>query len=149
MTQEALLQKIKHIQALAERGERGERDSARALLARLTWIRFIRFSCDQTPQIEAILNAADLLGKHGVKPYRLFVYMLVTDDLENAAFRVEQLKHLKGISLYAQPERNPRKGIMPNALQKEFAQRFVYGRCYLKESWTEYLSRHKERRLHE
>lgn len=35
MTQEALLQKIKHIQALAERGERGERDSARALLARL------------------------------------------------------------------------------------------------------------------
>ena len=35
MTQEALLQEIKHIQALAERGERGERDSARALLARL------------------------------------------------------------------------------------------------------------------
>jgi hypothetical protein len=75
--------------------------------------------------------------------------MLVTDDLENAAFRVEQLKRLKGISLYAQPERNPRKGIMPNALQKEFSQRFVYGRCYLKESWPEYLNRHKEGRLHQ
>ena len=35
MTQEALLQKIKHIQALAERGERGEKDRARELLARL------------------------------------------------------------------------------------------------------------------
>ncbi len=35
MTQEALLQKIKHVQALAERGESGERDSARAMLARL------------------------------------------------------------------------------------------------------------------
>lgn len=35
MTQEALLQKIKHVQALAERGERGERDSAHAMLARL------------------------------------------------------------------------------------------------------------------
>lgn len=29
MTQEALLQKIKHIQALAERGERGEKDCQR------------------------------------------------------------------------------------------------------------------------
>ena len=35
MTQDALLQKIKHIQALAERGERGEKDRARELLARL------------------------------------------------------------------------------------------------------------------
>lgn len=35
MTQEALLQKIKHVQALAERGEAGERDSARAMLTRL------------------------------------------------------------------------------------------------------------------
>ena len=123
-------------------------DRIAGILARLTWIRFIRFSCDKIPQIEAIMNAADLLRKHGVKPYRLFVYMLVTDDLENAAFRVEQIKQLKGISIYAQPERNPRKGIMPNALQKEFAQRFVYGRCYLKESWAEYLSRHTEGRLH-
>ena len=63
-------------------------------------------------------------------------------------YRVERLKRLKGISIYAQPERNERKGIIPNALQKEFAQRFIYGRSYLKESWGEYLERHKERRLH-
>lgn len=35
MTQEELLQKIKHVQALAEHGDGGERDNARALLARL------------------------------------------------------------------------------------------------------------------
>lgn len=35
MTHEELLQRIKHVQALAERGDRGERDNARVLLARL------------------------------------------------------------------------------------------------------------------
>ena len=117
------------------------------ILARLKWIRFIRFSCDQIPQIEAIERAAELLEGYGKKPYNLFIYLLVTKDIENAAYRVERLKRLKGISIYAQAERNDRKGIVPNALQKEFAQRFVYGRCYLKESWAEYLTRHKEKRL--
>ena len=124
-------------------------DRIAGILARLTWIRFIRFSCDQIPQIEAIERAAELLGNHGKKPYNLFIYLLVTEDVENAAYRVERLKRLKGISIYAQPERNERKGIIPNARQKEFAQRFIYGRSYLKESWSEYLARHKERRLHE
>ena len=122
-------------------------DRIAGILARLKWIRFIRFSCDRIPQIEAIERAAELLEGYGKKPYNLFIYLLVTKDVENAAYRVERLKRLKGISIYAQAERNDRKGIIPNALQKEFAQRFVYGRCYLKESWTEYLTRHKEKRL--
>ena len=122
-------------------------DRIAGILARLKWIRFIRFSCDQIPQIEAIERAAELLEGYGKKPYNLFIYLLVTKDVENAAYRVERLKRLKGISIYAQAERNDRKGIIPKALQKEFAQRFVYGRCYLKESWEEYLTRHKEKRL--
>lgn len=116
-------------------------ERAAQIIARLHWIRFIRFSCDQTAQIDAIFHAAALLAKYGIKPYRLFVYLLVTKDIENAAFRVEQLKRLKGISLYAQPERNEREGIIPNAVQKEFAQRFIYGRSYLKESWLAYCKR--------
>ena len=113
------------------------------VLARLKWIRFIRFSCDQISQIDAIIHAAELLEKSGKKPYNLFIYLLVTKDIENAAYRVEKLKRLNGISIYAQPERNDRKGIVPNAMQKEFAQRYIYGRCYLKESWPEYMQRHK------
>lgn len=114
------------------------------ILARLKWIRFIRFSCDQTSQIEPIMRTAKLLEKNGKKPYNLFVYLLVTKDVENAAYRIEQLKRLKGINIYAQPERNDRKGIIPNVLQKEFAQRYVYGGCYRKESWAEYLVRKKK-----
>ena len=117
------------------------------ILARLKWIRFIRFSCDQIPQIDAVFKAAQLLENYGMKPYRLFIYVLVTKDIENAACRVEQLKQLKGITIYAQPERNERKGIIPDALEKEFAQRYIYGKCYRKESWTEYKNRHTEKRL--
>lgn len=61
-------------------------DRIAGILARLTWIRFIRFSCDQIPQIEAIERAAELLGNHGKKPYNLFIYLLVTEDVENAAY---------------------------------------------------------------
>lgn len=67
-------------------------DSIAAILANLKWIKFIRFSCDSIPQIEAVKNAAALLEKYGVKPYRLFVYLFVTSDLQNAEYRVEQLK---------------------------------------------------------
>jgi hypothetical protein len=107
----------------------------------LKWVRYIRFSCDQTAQIEAIKNAAALLLERGVKHYRLFVYLLVTADIENAAYRVEQLKQLKSISIYAQAEQNPARGIVPNAAQKEFSRRYVYGNYYKKETWTEFCTR--------
>ena len=123
-------------------------DRIAGILSRLKWIRFIRFSCDQIPQIDAIERAATLLAQHGKKPYNIFIYLLVTQDVENAAYRVERLKRLKGINIYAQPERNERKEIIPNALQKEFAQRYVYKGLYKKEQWSEYLDRHKENRLH-
>lgn len=119
------------------------------ILARLKWQRYIRFSCDSLGQIEAIQKAAEKLGRYGVKPYRLFIYLLVQKDVDNAARRVEQLKRLKGITIYAQAEKNPRKGIMPERLQKEFAQRYVYSGCYRKESWWEYQARLKQHKIKE
>ena len=112
-----------------------------SILARLKWIKYIRFSCDQKAQIDAIFNVARLLDKYGVKPYRMFIYVLVTKDIEDAAYRVERLRELHNISLYAQAERNESKGIIPNRAQLEFAQRYVYGRCYKKETWREYCER--------
>lgn len=111
------------------------------ILSRLKWIRFIRFSCDQKSQIEPIKRTIELLGKYGVKPYRIFVYLLVTADLEDAADRVETLKGYKAINLYAQAERNERLGILPNKMQLEFQQRYVYGGCYRSETWKEYCDR--------
>lgn len=111
------------------------------ILSNLRWIRYIRFSCDHKSQIDAIYNVAELLNKYGKKPYNLFVYLLVTKDLDDAAYRVESLKKLTGINIYAQPERNERKGIIPNDIQKEFAQRYVYGGCFRRETWQEYCER--------
>ena len=116
-------------------------DHVAEILSRIQWIRFIRFSCDQNNQIEPIKNALDLLGKYGVKPYRIFIYLLVTDDITDASIRVEALKQYKGINLYAQAERNERLGIMPSSAQLEFQQRYVYGGSYRKETWQEYCKR--------
>jgi len=110
------------------------------IIARMNWIRYIRFSCDQIPQIEAIENAVALLAERGVKPSRLFVYLLVTKDLENADYRVQRLKNLQ-VSIYAQAERNGARGVIPNAAQNEFTHRYIYGRSYKKETWPDYCTR--------
>lgn len=111
------------------------------ILSGIQWIRFIRFSCDQKSQIEPIKRTIELLGRYGVKPYRIFIYLLVTKDIKDAAERVETLKCYKGINLYAQAERNERLGIIPNKAQLEFQQRYVYGGCYRKETWEQYCQK--------
>lgn len=116
-------------------------DGVARILAQIKWIRFIRFSCDHRRQMESVVKAIELLEKYGKKPYHVFVYLLITPDLEDASYRVESLKRFRGIHLYAQPERNAREMIIPNALQKEFAQRYIYGKSYRKETWQEYLFR--------
>ncbi len=116
-------------------------DRIAGILSRLKWIRFIRFSCDQKAQIDPIRKTIGLLEKYGVKPYKIFIYLLVTEDLKDAAERVEALKVYRGINLYAQAERNERLGIMPNVAQLEFQQRYVYGGCYRKETWSQYCQK--------
>ncbi len=111
------------------------------ILSRLKWIKYVRFSCDTKAQIVAIENAAGLLMKYGIRPYRLFIYLLVTKDIEDAAYRVERLKKIGAITIYAQAERNERKGIVPNKLQLEFAQRYIYSGKFRKETWSEYCNR--------
>lgn len=111
------------------------------IFSKLEWIRHIRFSCDQRSQIEPVRRAIELLGERGVKPYRIFIYVLVRKDIEDAAFRVEALKGYKNINLYGMPERNERLGIIPNQMQLTFARRYLYGGSYRRETWAEYLKR--------
>lgn len=118
-------------------------DRIAGILSKICWIRFIRFSCDQKSQIEPVKRAIDHLGRYGVKPYRIFIYLLVTSDIQDAAERVEALKRYKNISIYAQAEINERFGIKPNKAQKEFQQRYIYGQSYRKETWQEYCQRKK------
>ncbi|MDE7098547.1 MAG: hypothetical protein K2O60_05325, partial [Ruminococcus sp.] len=91
--------------------------------------------------IKAVENAVRLLVNHGVKPYRIFIYLLVTADIENAVERVEHLKKLGSVTIYAQAERNERLRIIPNKLQLEFAQRYIYSGKFRKETWKEYCKR--------
>lgn len=113
-------------------------DEIAQILSKIKWIRYLRFSCDSIPQIAAIHKTAELLGKYGVKPYHMLIYLLVTSDLANAEYRVEQIKTLKGISIYAQAERNETMGIMPSKLQNDFALRYVYSGKFRSQTWTEY-----------
>ena len=112
------------------------------ILSGLEWIKYIRFSCDQKTQIEPIKRTVELLKRYGIRPYRIFIYLLVTADIEDAVCRVEALKGYKAITLYAQAERNERLGIMPSKMQLEFQQRYIYSGRYRKETWKEYLDRH-------
>lgn len=116
-------------------------EQAADIISRLSWIRFIRFSCDQRAQIAPVRRAVELLMERGIRPYRILIYLLVTADLADASERVEVLKGYKAINLYAQAERNERLGIMPNEMQMEFQQRYVYSGRYRQETWEEYCQR--------
>jgi hypothetical protein len=111
------------------------------IIASLRWIKYIRFSCDRKEQIEALKTTAKMLADKGVKPWRLFVYLLVGKDIEDAAYRVESLKQIGNITIYAQAERNEAQGVRPNKAQLEFAQRYVYGKLYRHETWNEYCEK--------
>lgn len=111
------------------------------IFSRLRWIKYIRFSCDQKPQIEPVCHTIELLERYGVKPYKIFIYLLVTPDLKDASERVEALKKYRSINLYAQAERNERMDIVPNKGQLEFQQRYIYGGCYRTETWEEYCNK--------
>lgn len=111
------------------------------ILARLHWIRFIRFSCDTESQIESIEKTYEMLKSAGASVSRLFIYTIIRKDLTEAARRIEALKRLKGINIYAQAEQNFVKGIMPNKAQKEFANRYIYSGAYRTETWNEYCKR--------
>ncbi len=112
------------------------------ILARLKWINYIRFSCDTQTQLPYFERAISLFDKKGVPKSKVFVYVLVRSDLNEADIRVRRLHEIcRSFSIYAQAERNEPLGIIPNKAQLEFSQRYVYGRCYKKESWQEYCQR--------
>ncbi len=114
------------------------------ILKRLHWIDYIRFSCDTAAQLPYFEQAVEMFNKYKLPKSRVFIYILVRSDLEEADFRVQSLKSLcRNFNLYAQAERNDRLGIVPDAAQLEFSQRYVYGRSYKKETWREYCNRNK------
>ena len=117
-------------------------DDVCKLLKRIHWIKYIRFSCDSCSQLPYFERAAEMFERYRISKSKVFIYILVRSDLQEADFRVQELNKLcRNFNLYAQAERNGGRGIIPNTAQLEFAQRYVYGKCYKKENWQEYCQK--------
>ena len=79
-------------------------DDIADVLSRLRWIRFIRMSCDTDAMLDVVTRAINRLENKGVKPYRVFVYLLV-QDVESAERRAVALRDI-GAEVFAQPFRD-------------------------------------------
>lgn len=112
------------------------------ILAGLKWIRFIRTACDTDANMEAVGKMVDLLNQRGVKPYRIFVYVLV-QDIESAERRVQFLRKI-GAQPFAQPYRDFTTNAEPARELKDFA-RWVNDKAIFKtvQSFSEYKARKK------
>ena len=114
------------------------------ILSRIKWIKYIRFSCDKSYQLPYFEKMVAFFKKYKIPLSKVFIYVLVQKDLDDAEHRVKSLHNMcKSFNIYAQAERNEILEIRPNKLQLEFAQRYVYGRSYKKETWSEYVKRNK------
>jgi len=74
------------------------------LLSRMHWIRNIRIACDSIEMIDPVVKTVSLLGKQGIKPYKIFVYLLI-QDIHSALVRIKALRKLK-VDIFAQVFRN-------------------------------------------
>ena len=89
------------------------------IIAGLKWIRHIRMAADTDNMLSVVLEKAELLQKYGVKPYRLFIYVLV-QDIESAERRVIALRDA-GMNPFAQPYRDFTTNAEPAEELKRFA----------------------------
>lgn len=113
------------------------------ILARCKWQKYIRFSVDQKAQIEGMYRAADLLAERGIPNSKLFIYCLLTDDLDDDLQRVYSMRKLKSATLYGMPYKDQRKGIMPKRWQNVMAQKYIYSGQWRKINWAEWKEDHK------
>jgi hypothetical protein len=112
------------------------------LLSELKWIRFIRMSCDTDAMLPVIGQAVDRLQTCGVKPYRVFVYMLV-QDIESAERRAVALREM-GVDVFAQPYRDFENNLEPNDDMRALA-RWVNRKAIFK-SVNCFADYHREKR---
>lgn len=90
------------------------------LLVRMKWNRYVRFAADTTERLPYVVKAVEMLAERGLKPYRVFVYVLVQDDIQDALHRINTLKAL-GAMPFAQPYRDFENRVEPTRAQKDLA----------------------------
>lgn len=107
------------------------------LLGKLKWIEYVRVSCDTDAMLDVVLEKAQLLERGGVKPWRVFVYVLV-QDITSAEKRCVALREA-GLNPFAQPYRDFTTNAEPAEELKRFA-RWVNHKAIFKRvnSFAEY-----------
>jgi len=110
------------------------------MLSRLKWINYIRMSADTDAMLDVVLEAIERLRKNGIKPWRVFVYVLV-QDVESAERRVIALRKI-GANPFAQPYRDFTNNIEPTQEQRDLA-RWVNHKAIFKtvSTFAEYKGR--------
>ena len=118
-------------------------DRVAELFSRLKWIKYIRFAVDRKPQIEGFYRAAELLEKYGVPGSKLFVYVLLTKDIDDDLERIYALRKVKGVSIYGMPYVDARNGEVPSRWQKIMANNYIYSGQWRKIDWPEWVETHQ------
>lgn len=115
-------------------------DDVAQMLARLKWINYIRMSADTDAMLDVVLIAIERLGKYGVKPYRVFVYVLI-QDIESGERRAIALRDV-GANPFAQPYRDFTTNAEPPQEQRDLA-RWVNHKAIFKtvKTFAEYRAR--------
>ena len=111
-------------------------DEIAKILSKIKWLSYIRFACDTTSAVEPLLKAIEKLNRHGVKNYRIFVYLLVKDVCE-ANERCKILKRI-GVNPFVQAYRDEDNKIKPTAEQKRFAWYVNQKAVFKATEWEEY-----------
>lgn len=89
------------------------------ILGGLKWIQYVRMACDTDNMLDVVLDRAELLKKYGIKPWRMFVYVLV-QDIPSAERRAIALRDA-GLQPFAQPYRDFANNAEPTEEAKKFA----------------------------
>ncbi len=113
------------------------------IFAKLKWIKYIRFACDRKSQIQALHRAARLLEEVGIPNSRLFIYVLLTKNLEDDLERIYSLRKLKSATIYGMPYKDMRINEMPERWQNVMAQKYIYSGQWRKIDWDEWVENHK------
>lgn len=112
------------------------------IFAKLKWIKYIRFACDRKAQIDGLYRAAHLLENEGIPNSRLFVYVLITKDLQDDLQRIYAMRKLKSVTIYGMPYKDMRIGEMPERWQNVMAQKYIYSGQWRKTDWEEWSKNH-------
>ena len=73
-------------------------------LANCKWIKYLRVACDTTSMLPVIKQALAYLSEYGLKPSKVFSYVLI-QDIEDAHHRIVELDKM-GVQPFAQPYRD-------------------------------------------